>query len=35
MPAEELLAWAWQTCGKRAAIFTSFQNTGCVMIDMA
>jgi len=33
--AEELLAWAWNTHGARAAIVTSFQNTGCVMIDMA
>jgi len=32
---EELLRWAWETCGERATIITSFQNTGCVMIDMA
>lgn len=32
---EELLKWAWDRHGGRAAIFTSFQNTGCVMIDMA
>jgi len=32
---QELLRWAWQSCGERAAIITSFQNTGCVMIDMA
>ncbi len=31
---EELLAWA-AGFGKRAAILTSFQKTGCVMIDMA
>lgn len=35
MSPEELLQWAWQSCGERAAILTSFQNTGCVMIDMA
>ncbi len=32
---EELLQWAGTHYGKRAAIITSFQNTGCVMIDMA
>ena len=31
---EELLAWA-ADFGERAAIMTSFQKTGCVMIDMA
>ena len=35
LPAEELLRWASERCGERAAIITSFQNTGCVMIDMA
>lgn len=35
LPPEELLRWAVETCGERAAIITSFQNTGCVMIDMA
>lgn len=35
LPAEELLQWALETCGERAAIITSFQNSGCVMIDMA
>lgn len=32
---EQLLQWASQTYGSRSAIVTSFQNTGCVMIDMA
>ena len=32
---EELLRWAWEQCGSRAAIFTSFQDSGCVLIDMA
>ena len=32
---QDLLAWACDTHGERAAIITSFQNTGCVMIDMA
>lgn len=32
---EVLLQWAWQNHGDRAAIFTSFQNTGCVIIDIA
>ncbi len=35
LDAEELLAWAAATYGERAGIITSFQNTGCVMIDMA
>ena len=35
MEAHELLAWAAAEYGDRAGIFTSFQNTGCVMIDMA
>lgn len=35
MAPEELLAWAYTTHGDRAAIITSFQHTGCVMIDMA
>jgi len=33
--AEALLQWAAQQGGQRAAIVTSFQHTGCVMIDMA
>jgi len=35
MPAERLLEWAVESYDRRAAIITSFQNTGCVMIDMA
>lgn len=34
-PAEEILAWAWERFGKRAAIGTSFQGAGLVMIDLA
>ena len=32
---EALLKWASQEYGERAGIVTSFQTTGCVMIDMA
>jgi len=35
LSATELLAWAVATHGDRAAIITSFQKTGCIMIDMA
>ena len=35
MEAEELLAWAASNFGDRAGIVTSFQNTGCVTIDLA
>ena len=35
MDAEELLQWAGKHHGAQAGIVTSFQNTGCVMIDMA
>ncbi|MBX7256667.1 MAG: phosphoadenylyl-sulfate reductase [Candidatus Hydrogenedentes bacterium] len=35
LEAQDLLAWAATEYGERAGIFTSFQNTGCVMIDMA
>lgn len=35
LESRALLSWAWEQFGLRAAIFTSFQNTGCVMIDMA
>lgn len=35
MEPEALLAWAWEQHGSRAGIITSFQDTGCVMIDMA
>jgi len=32
---EEMLKWAYDTHGDRAAIQTSLQNTGCVQIEMA
>ena len=35
MTPQELLRWASETHGERAAIITSFQNAGCVLIDMA
>jgi len=35
LDAEELLRWACAAYGERVAIITSFQNTGCVMVDMA
>ncbi len=35
MQPEALLEWAFQTYGQRAGIITSFQDTGCVTIDMA
>lgn len=35
MAPEELFAWALAEHGTRAGIVTSFQDTGCVMIDMA
>lgn len=35
LSCEELLAWALREHGERAGIITSFQTTGCVMIDMA
>jgi phosphoadenylyl-sulfate reductase (thioredoxin) len=35
MTPEALLAWAQSAHGTRAGIVTSFQNTGCVLIDMA
>ncbi len=35
MPAEQLLAWAAENFAGRAAIGTSLQKTGLVMIDMA
>ncbi len=34
MPPEALLSWALRVYGNRAGIITSFQDTGCVMIDM-
>ncbi|MCL4219571.1 MAG: phosphoadenylyl-sulfate reductase [Candidatus Hydrogenedentes bacterium] len=33
--ALELLSWTKTNFGERAAIFTSFQNTGCVTVDLA
>ena len=35
MPAEELIKWAFENFGDRAAIGTSFQLTGTVIIDIA
>ena len=32
---EEMLKWTYETYGDRAAIQTSFQNTGCVQVEMA
>ena len=32
---EEMIKWAYDTHGKRAALQTSLQNTGCVQIEMA
>jgi phosphoadenosine phosphosulfate reductase len=34
-PAEEILGWAWERFGARAAIGTSFQGAGLVMIHLA
>lgn len=34
-PTEEILEWAWEEFGPRAAIGTSFQGSGLVMIDLA
>lgn len=35
MEPQEMLAWAVNHYGPRAALFTSFQETGCALIDMA
>jgi phosphoadenosine phosphosulfate reductase len=35
LPTEEVLRWAWKRFGKRAAIGTSFQGAGLVMMDIA
>lgn len=35
MRPEELLRWSYTHHGDRAAIFSSFQDTGCAIIDMA
>lgn len=34
-PTEEILKWAWKKFGTRAAIGTSFQGAGLVMMDLA
>jgi phosphoadenosine phosphosulfate reductase len=34
-PSEEVLAWAWKRFGARAAIGTSFQGAGLVMLHLA
>jgi phosphoadenosine phosphosulfate reductase len=34
-PTEEILAWAWQRFGARAALGTSFQGAGLVMMHLA
>jgi len=34
MPPEALLSWALRVYGNRAGIITSFQDTGCAMVDM-
>ena len=35
LPAEDMLAWAWERFGPRAAIGTSFQGSGLVMMHLA
>ena len=35
MRTEEVLAWAWERFGTKAAVGTSFQGAGLVMIDLA
>lgn len=35
LPTEEVLTWAWEKFGKRAAIGTSFQGAGLVMMHLA
>lgn len=35
LPTEQVLAWAWQRFGNRAAIGTSFQGAGLVMMHLA
>src|SRR5437773_791157 len=34
-PTEQVLAWAWERYGMRAAIGTSFQGAGLVMMHLA
>jgi phosphoadenosine phosphosulfate reductase len=35
LPTEKILLWAWERFGARAAIGTSFQGAGLVMMDLA
>jgi phosphoadenosine phosphosulfate reductase len=35
LPTEQVLAWTWQRFGRRAAIGTSFQGAGLVMMHLA
>jgi len=35
MDPESLIRWSYENFGDRVGIVTSFQDTGCVMIDMA
>jgi phosphoadenylyl-sulfate reductase (thioredoxin) len=35
MEAEDLIRWSYENFGDRVGIITSFQDTGCVMIDIA
>jgi phosphoadenosine phosphosulfate reductase len=35
LPTEQVLTWAWERFGKRAAIGTSFQGAGLVMMHLA
>src|SRR5436305_12477985 len=35
MPTEDVLGWAWERFGPRAAIGTSFQGAGLVMMHLA
>ncbi len=35
LPSEDILAWAWERFGERAAIGTSFQGSGLVMMHLA
>ena len=34
-PTQQVLAWAWERFGRRAAIGTSFQGAGLVMMHLA
>ena len=35
LTTEEILSWAWERFGKKAAIGTSFQGSGLVMMHLA